>query len=163
MLKMLLCEEVRRLMWKHIYTSQTKHVQLFLIALNHMRMFIHCLVSWSKFEQWMMHETQQASDIFTLVVKNGFISSFPNIEIALWIYLSLMITNATGERSFSKQKLIKNAHRSTMGQNRLNRLSLMSIENDVLNNVQFTTILETFVSKKLHRANVLIIILLLAF
>ena len=69
------------------------------------------------------HETLQASDIYTLVVKNGLTSSFPNVEITLWIYLCLMITNATGERSFSKLKLIKNAHRLTMGQVRLNRLS----------------------------------------
>ena len=53
------------------------------------------------------HETLQASDIYTLVIKNGLTSSFPNVEIALWIYLCLMITNATGERSFSKLKLIR--------------------------------------------------------
>ena len=97
------------------------------------------------------HETVQASDIYTLVVKNGLTSLLPDVEIALWIYLCLMISK---ERSFSKLKLIKNAHRSTMGQDRLNRLSLMSIEKDVLNNIQFTDILEKFVSKKLLKANI---------
>ena len=53
------------------------------------------------------HETPQASDIYTLVLKkNGLTSSFPNVEIALRIYLCLMITNATGERSFSRLKHI---------------------------------------------------------
>ena len=34
-------------------------------------------------------------------------STFPNVMTALQIYRSLMITNATGERSFGKLKLIK--------------------------------------------------------
>ena len=104
------------------------------------------------------HDTLQASDIYTIVVKNGLTSSFPNVAISLRIYWCLMITDATGERSFSKLKLIKNAHRLTMGQDQLNWLSFMSIENDVLNNVQFTDILEKLVSRKLPKANVWIII-----
>ena len=72
------------------------------------------------------HETPQASDIYTLVLKqNGLTSSFPNVEIALRIYLCLMITNATGERSFSRLKHIKNVLGSTMTQERLNGLPVM--------------------------------------
>ena len=100
------------------------------------------------------HETPQASDIYTLVLKNGLTSSFPNVEIARRIYLCLMITNATGERSFSRLKHIKNVLRSTMTQERLNRRAVMAIENDVLKNLQFTDVLEKFVSKKLRKANV---------
>ena len=41
---------------------------------------------------------------------------FPNVEISLCIYLSRMVTNATGERSFSKLlKRIKNCCRSASG------------------------------------------------
>jgi len=65
-----------------------------------------------------------------------------------------MITNATGERSFSRLKHIKNVLRSTMTQERLNRLAVMAIENDVLKNLQFTDVLEKFVTKKLRKANV---------
>lgn len=32
---------------------------------------------------------------------------FPNVEIALRIFLSMMVTNCSGERSFSKLKRIK--------------------------------------------------------
>ena len=52
---------------------------------------------------------------------------FPNIEVGLRIYLCLMATNCSGERSFSKLKRIKNERRSTMHQERLNRLTLMSL------------------------------------
>ena len=64
-----------------------------------------------------------------------------------------MITNASGERSFSKLKLIKNAHRSTMNQQRLNHLSLMSIENDLLQRLKFTEIFNEFVIAKLRKSN----------
>ena len=50
------------------------------------------------------HETLEATGVYALVLKNGLTSSFPNVEIALRIYLCLMITNATGERSFSRLK-----------------------------------------------------------
>ena len=50
-------------------------------------------------------ETLQASDIYTLVVKNGLTSSFPSVGIALRIYWCLMITSATGELNFSSWDL----------------------------------------------------------
>ena len=42
-----------------------------------------------------------------MIVEKNLQDVFPNIEIGLRIYLSLMVTNYTGERSFSKLKLIK--------------------------------------------------------
>lgn len=59
-------------------------------------------------------------------------SVFPNVDIALRLFMTLPITNASGERSFSKLELIKNRLRSMVGENRLNHLSLMSIENWIL-------------------------------
>ena len=53
-------------------------------------------------------------------------SSCLNIVIALWIYLCLMVTNCSGERSFSKLKRIKNDQCLTMYQYSLNHLTLMS-------------------------------------
>ena len=65
-----------------------------------------------------------------------------------------MITNATVEISFSGLKHIKNLRRLAMTQERLNRLAIMAIDNDVLNNLQFTDVLEKFVTKKLRKANI---------
>jgi len=55
-----------------------------------------------------------------LLIENALEGCFPNMEIALRMYLAMMVTNCTGERSFSKLKRIKDAQRSTMSQNRLN-------------------------------------------
>ncbi|CAH2276762.1 zinc finger MYM-type 1-like [Pelobates cultripes] len=63
--------------------------------------------------------------------------TFPNTEIALKIYLTLMISNSSGEQSFSKMKLIKNLQRTTMSQSRLTKLSIMSAESDILCGLDF--------------------------
>jgi len=47
--------------------------------------------------------------------------------------LTIPVSVASAERSFSKLKLIKSNLRSTMSQQRLNRLALLSIEKDFLN------------------------------
>ena len=56
---------------------------------------------------------------------------FPNVTTALRILLTIPITVALAERSFSKLKLIKTYLRSTMSQNRLVGLAQISIENDI--------------------------------
>lgn len=75
-------------------------------------------------------------------------SVFPNVDIALRLFMTLPVTNASGERSFSKLGLIKNRLRSTMGQNRLNHLSLMSIEIDVLRILDFSGLIKDFSARK---------------
>ncbi|GBP88981.1 52 kDa repressor of the inhibitor of the protein kinase [Eumeta japonica] len=52
---------------------------------------------------------------YKFLINNSLGSCFPNLEIALRIYLSLMITNCSGERSFSTLKRIKTELRNTMG------------------------------------------------
>ena len=62
---------------------------------------------------------------------------FPNVCISLRIFCTLPVTIATGERSFSKLKHIKNVLRNTMGQDRLNDLAILSIEYDLARKVDF--------------------------
>ncbi|KAL4105050.1 hypothetical protein QTP88_020340 [Uroleucon formosanum] len=45
---------------------------------------------------------------YQILKDQNFRATFPNIEIALRMYLVLMVSNCTGERSFSKMKIIKN-------------------------------------------------------
>ncbi len=90
--------------------------------------------------------------------ENGFSlkSTFPNCEILLRIYLTIMFTNSTGEqRSFSKMKLIENRLRTSMSTDRLANLALMSIENDILKEIEFEFIIREFTFKKLRKKSFL--------
>ena len=77
-------------------------------------------------------------------VQHNLVSIFPNVEVVLRIYLSMMVSNCSGERTFSKLKRIKNEVRSTMGETRLNFLSIMSIESNILRDLDFSSIIKTF-------------------
>ena len=78
---------------------------------------------------------------------------FPNVCIALRIFCTLPVTVASAERSFSKLKLIKNFLRSTMTQNRLNDLAILSIESELTRKIDFSDIIDAFALKKARKVN----------
>ena len=76
--------------------------------------------------------------LYRLTVKNNLNCVFINIEIALRIYLSMMVTNCSGERSFLSLKLIKNWLRTTITQIKLENLTrLHIIEQDIIKTFDF--------------------------
>nr|XP_042894988.1 zinc finger MYM-type protein 1-like [Parasteatoda tepidariorum]XP_042895119.1 zinc finger MYM-type protein 1-like [Parasteatoda tepidariorum]XP_042899228.1 zinc finger MYM-type protein 1-like [Parasteatoda tepidariorum]XP_042901855.1 zinc finger MYM-type protein 1-like [Parasteatoda tepidariorum]XP_042906919.1 zinc finger MYM-type protein 1-like [Parasteatoda tepidariorum]XP_042909334.1 zinc finger MYM-type protein 1-like [Parasteatoda tepidariorum] len=95
--------------------------------------------------------SNSVQEVYNLLKQNKIEDTFPNVEIALRIFLSMMVTNCSGERSFSKLKRIKNELRSTMLQERLNSLSLMSIECDILNTIDFEEVINDFAHLKSRR------------
>lgn len=56
---------------------------------------------------------------------------FPAIYIALSIGLTLPVSSSSPKRAFSKLKLIKNRLRSTIGEDRLESLMIVSCEKDI--------------------------------
>lgn len=89
-----------------------------------------------------------------LIVENFALSaSFPDVCTVLILFLTIPVTVATAERSFSKLKLIKNYLRSVMNQGRLNALSILSIEHEEANNLRNTlhSIINEFADKKVRK------------
>ena len=75
--------------------------------------------------------------LLIFIVKYGDESLFPNLGVALQISLSIAFSIASCERSFSKPKLILTYLRSTMGQERLSDLALLSIEQEATEGADF--------------------------
>jgi hypothetical protein len=77
---------------------------------------------------------------------------YPNVSIAYRILLTIPVTVASAERSFSKLKLLKNYLRSTMLQERLNGLATCSIEKDILTNIDLNIVLNDFASRNARQS-----------
>ena len=86
--------------------------------------------------------------MYKLLKVSGVETSFSNLEILMRIYLSLFITNCSGERSFSRLKIITNELRATMQHERLAALSIMCIEHDVVTCGDCDDIIEQFATLK---------------
>ena len=76
---------------------------------------------------------------------------FPNATIAYRVMLTIPVTVASAERSFSKLKLLKSYLRSTMTQERLNDLAMIALEGDLLEKIDYECIIEEFISKNTQR------------
>ena len=87
-------------------------------------------------------------DMYDEIFQTGIQGVFPNVEIVLRMFLTIMPTNCSGERSFSQLKRIKNELRTTMLQERLSSLSLLCIECDVMRKLKYHDIVEEFALQK---------------
>ncbi|XP_052184180.1 uncharacterized protein LOC127796197 [Diospyros lotus] len=80
-------------------------------------------------------ETKKAIDVVNYLKRMD--GCFPNACVAYRILLTIPVTVASAERSFSKLKLIKTYLRSTMSQDRLNGLAMLSIEKKMLDQLDY--------------------------
>lgn len=94
------------------------------------------------------------AQLYEIIVNDGIQAVFPNTAIALRIFLSMMVTNCSAERSFSLLKRIKNPYRTTMTQERLDSLALLSIESDFVRQLSFEDIIKDFAFNKSRRRTV---------
>ncbi|ESN97923.1 hypothetical protein HELRODRAFT_153844, partial [Helobdella robusta] len=78
---------------------------------------------------------------------------FPNLRVALQILLTIAVSIASCERSFSKLKIILSYLRASMGQDKLSDLALMSVEREVLEQIDFDDIINQFAAVKARKIN----------
>lgn len=78
-------------------------------------------------------------------------NAFPNLSICLRILLTIPVTTAGSERSFSKLKIIKNYLRSTITQERLSNLTLLSVEHKICENLNLNNLINEFAEIKARK------------
>ncbi|XP_042308882.1 zinc finger MYM-type protein 1-like isoform X2 [Sceloporus undulatus] len=86
-----------------------------------------------------------------LIENSSLASAYPDVLTACLMYLTVPVTVAKAERSFSKLKLIKNYLQSSMSQHCLSSLALLSIENDRAQRIDFNRVIDIFASVKSRR------------
>jgi hypothetical protein len=98
--------------------------------------------------QDLLKKSMGPLDILEFLKKRPF---YLNAIIAYRILLTILVNVASAERSFSKLKLLKSYMRSTMTQERLNGLAMISIESDVFEDTKYEGIIEDFISRNTRR------------
>ncbi len=83
-------------------------------------------------------------DFSKFLKMNNLEDAFANISVAFRIFLSLAVTNCSSERSFSYLKRLKSYVRSSLIEEKLNSLALLTIESDLTNLLQFDDIIDNF-------------------
>ncbi|CAL9021686.1 unnamed protein product [Prunus brigantina] len=102
-------------------------------------------------QMYLPKETKTAIEVLEFV---KVVDCFPNVSIAYRIILTLPVTVASAERSFSKLKLIKSYLRSTMSQERLNGLAILCIEKNMLEIIDFEEVIDDFASQNARRSRI---------
>ncbi len=88
-------------------------------------------------------------ELITFMYDKDLSEIHPNFWTALRIALTLPVTVSQAERSFSKLKLIKSYLRSTMSQERLTGLAIISINHSI--GEQYDDIIDDFASRKARK------------
>jgi hypothetical protein len=106
-------------------------------------------------ETLLPKDVTKSIDILNTIKSYWEEGGFQTVWVAYRILLTIPVTVASAERSFSKLKLIKTYLRTTMSQERLSDLVMISIENEYLNKLNYDDLIEEFASKNARRSNFL--------
>jgi hypothetical protein len=101
----------------------------------------------------MPHNISSILELFRFLHFNCLHEVFPTVSVALRVLLTIPITVASGERSFSTLKLIKTYLRASMKKDKLNDWALLSIENSVAKELNCSSLIRKFASIKARRVS----------
>lgn len=90
-------------------------------------------------------------DLALFILENDLSCSYSEVLGACIIFLTLPVTVATAERSFSKLKIIKNYLRNSMGQDRLSNIAVLNIEQQRTKELSLDKIITDFSNLKARR------------
>lgn len=90
-------------------------------------------------------------ELLEFILKRSLQATVPNVVILFRIFLTVGVSVSSCEWSFSKLKLIKNYLRSTMTSFRLSDLSILSIEHEETDRIDFDSVIPDFAEKKARK------------
>ncbi|XP_065650227.1 uncharacterized protein LOC136078385 [Hydra vulgaris] len=135
--------------------KHSKNLEVALTEDGHSDMISNQLFDEIKAKSSMVPGKLLPKALIKFILEYHYKQSFTNLVIALQILLTLSLTVASAESSFSKLKLIKTYLRSNMSQCRLTGLAEISIEIDELKNIDISSLVETFANIKARKVKFL--------
>ncbi|KAL4149653.1 hypothetical protein QTP88_003545 [Uroleucon formosanum] len=102
-------------------------------------------------DQLIPQKIKSIKELTLYIIKINLCRTFFDVLSACIIYLTLPVTVASAERSFSKLKLIKNYLRNNMGQDRLSNIAVLNIEKDVAAKFKLDHVINTFANSKARK------------
>ncbi|XP_035220583.1 uncharacterized protein LOC118193582 [Stegodyphus dumicola] len=85
------------------------------------------------------------------IYENNLQDSFTNVSVVLCIALTVPVTVASAERSFSELKLIMSDQRTSITQQQLNGLALISTEHKILDSLDYADLIKDFAKMKVRK------------
>jgi len=89
------------------------------------------------------------------LIEHDLASSFHDVFTPCLILLTIPVTVASAERSFSKLKLIKNYLRNSISQDRLTNIAILNTEREKTSELENDKIINDFANIKSRRKNFL--------
>lgn len=85
------------------------------------------------------------------LIDTNILSTFSNVEILLRLYLTIPISNASGERSFSTLKRVKSYLRNSLNEENLASLAVLNVQSDILDKLNIDEIINKFSEIKVRK------------
>ena len=106
-----------------------------------------------------LEQCKSISDVLKIMRVTGLHRVYGELYELYRIFVTLPVTTASCERSFSKLAIVKNKLRSTMSQDRLQSLLILFVENDLTNQIEFEPVIETFAQMKSRCMNLIVTVI----
>ena len=91
-------------------------------------------------------------DILEFLLSSHLLASMPELTTLCVLFITIPVTAANVERSFTKLKIIKSYSRSTISQERLDGLALLSIESEEARKMDKHNLISDFAQKTVRRS-----------
>ncbi|KAL4132010.1 hypothetical protein QTP88_009231 [Uroleucon formosanum] len=119
--------------------------------------FVEEIVQFKKYITNFPIETKNMQGMLKYLINNPSLNTnFPNVKIALKLFICTPCSNASGERSFSVLKRVKNYLWSSLSNEKTSALSILCIENEIVKNINWTSLVKKFSELKARKKNICI-------
>ncbi|KAJ8866862.1 hypothetical protein PR048_032723 [Dryococelus australis] len=97
----------------------------------------------------VLHSEKNLLKLLNYIYENKLEAIFVNFYTRIKLFCTIPVTVSTAERCFSRiANSLKTWQISTTGQNRLNHLAILGIENELAKNGDFSDVIDHFSQKK---------------